>query len=310
MPRSTQLNSGRNLLARKPATVIGIDFSGAAQSGKTAWLAQCEVLDDQTLKLVSVDPLHRLAGSTGRDVVNAFLVERVLSAKRTLVGADFPFSLPTALGLGDWQSQLEHVAEFDGDAKQYGRMLVSRTERITGGQKHLRRQTDQQSRTPFDCYHYRIIYQTFHGMRDVLRPIVRSSQIAAGSSQVAVHPFESGKFDATTILAEACPSSTLKRLRLPHQLYKQGGNRPPEAKHLQTRRSIFSGISPLIKISPHRRRVLLADPGGDAIDAVLAAIGVWNAYQAKANQSPPQKNPHVAESQFADNQSAEGEVWF
>ena len=33
---------------------------------------------------------------------------------------------------------------------------------------HIRRLTDREAKAPFDCYHYRIIHQTFYGMRDVL----------------------------------------------------------------------------------------------------------------------------------------------
>ena len=34
--------------------------------------------------------------------------------------------------------------------------------------RDIRRLTDIEEKAPFDPYHYRIIYQTFHGMRDVL----------------------------------------------------------------------------------------------------------------------------------------------
>lgn len=276
MPRSTQSDFGQQSPSGGPAwpdetsTVIGIDYSGAAQSGKTAWLAHCEVMADKTLRLVALDPLERLAESPFRDDVNAYLVARMLAADKTLVGADFPFSLPLALDLGDWKSQLDHVADFQGDAKQYGRMLVKRTENITGGQKHIRRQTDRDSATPFDCYHYRIIYQTFHGMRDVLRPL-------SIANAIRVIPFQDVLPGTDVVVAEACPSSTLKRLGLPHQNYKQSGNRAPEEKHLVNRRRILSGIRGKIMVSQHRRGVILKNPGGDALDSVLAAVGVWDA---------------------------------
>jgi hypothetical protein len=42
------------------------------------------------------------------------------------------------------------------------------------------------------------------------------------------------------------------------------------------RREILAGLNRFVEISPRHRRTILANPGGDALDAVLAAVGVWN----------------------------------
>ena len=267
MPQSTQTKN-RPVRVRR---VWGLDFSGAAQSGKNAWLAQCDVTPDDRLRLTHLDPLERLAGTPDRDAVNQSLVGAIQNAPETLIGADFPFGLPIELGLGDWPDQLAHVAAHDGDAKTYGRHLVDLTQQRCDGSKHVRRQTDRETATPFDCYHYRIIYQTFHGMRDLLVPL-------AADPSVAVLPFQPIHTKTQTLVAEACPSSTLKRLGLPHQNYKHPG-RPGLPKHRQTRNKILQSIATQIAITPHRRRVIQQNPGGDALDAVLAAIGVWSAHR-------------------------------
>ena len=222
--------------------VIGVDFSGAAKSGKTAWLAAlnrdrspgpCGSPTDglssshegggPLWRLVELAPIGRLAGSDERDAVNRYLVDRILSSRQTLWGMDF------------------------------------------------RRDTDRETQTPFDCYHYRIIYQTFHGMRDVLRPIV-------ADPRTAVLPFQYdllGDQDVDRVVVEACPSSTLKRLGLPHRLYKQSGAKPPDGKHRRNRQIILRRLANWVQISDHRRRVMMRDPGGDALDAVIAAVGAW-----------------------------------
>ena len=281
--------------------VIGVDFSGAARSGKTAWIAELELTSppgcgphaDATsrpeagselavamssggsvpagkpgLILRSLHPLGRLAGDDRRAAVCACLVDRVLGSDETLWGFDFPFGLPVELRLGGWAKQLWDVGRFDGGAREYGLGLVARTQEFVGGM-HVRRQTDRETKTPFDCYHYRIIYQTFHGMRDVLGPI-------SDDAETAVIPFRYGSVrGARRVVAEACPSSTLKRLGLPHRLYKQSGGRPPDATHRKNRQAILRGISRWVSFSAHRRRVMMSDPGGDAIDAVLAGLGCW-----------------------------------
>lgn len=247
--------------------VCGVDFSGARKSGKTAWLAELSVLGAK-LTLESLRPLGSLAGSDDRAAVCALLVNRILNSRQTLWGCDFPFGLPVELGLGTWRSQLNRVCNYGGSATDFGRELVARA-RQRSSVLHIRRETDRQSRTPFDCYHYRIIHQTFHGMRDVLRPI-------AGDEETAVLPFQYDRIsDAARVVVEACPSSTLRRLGLPYRIYKQTAGRPPEPKHLQTRRSILRGIENRVHFSVHRRRLMMQNPGADALDAVLAGLGSW-----------------------------------
>jgi hypothetical protein len=261
------------VLFRLPSieTVIGIDFSGAAQSGRNAWLAETKVIPrSNTLELCKISRIGRLARDDSRQFVNEYLADRIGNADQTLFGMDFPFGLPIELNLGDWPEQLNSLRKFAGDAKAYGHFLVARTE-STLGSKHVRRSTDREASTPFDCYHYRIIYQTFHGMRDVLAKV-------ADDEASAVWPFQYDRHTAKRIIVEACPSSTLKRLGLPFHLYKQSGDRPIEPRHQKNRQQILRGIEDFISIKPHQRRVLMTNPGGDALDAVLAAVGSWHAF--------------------------------
>ncbi|MEM6777620.1 MAG: DUF429 domain-containing protein [Planctomycetota bacterium] len=258
----------------RPLQVFGVDYSGAAQAGENAWMATMAV-DHDRLRLTNLAPLGRLACDTDRDVVNAYLAASITQSHDALWGMDFPFGLPIELGLGRWRQQLRHVADFHGNAKEYGRHLVdiarSKTDTL-----HIRRTTDLDTKTPFDCYHYRIIYQTFHGMRDLLRTI-------ASDSTTATVPFQINRLTSGRAMdrcvVEACPSSTLKRLGLPHQRYKQSSGRPPTETHLATRRKIMRVVSRWVDISRHRRNVIMTNPGGDALDAVLAGLGAWQAWQ-------------------------------
>ncbi|WP_230627908.1 DUF429 domain-containing protein [Roseiconus lacunae] len=266
-------------------TVMGIDYSGAAKSGRTAWAAELfwlgkgdltEKLDHPTprFRLVSLQPLGRLAAGDDRKRVNAYLTDRIRIQKETLWGCDFPFGLPIELALGSWNAQLKHTQQFDSNAKEFGLSLVERSLQQTGS-LHVRRTTDKETKTPFDCYHYRIIYQTFHGMRDVLSNLQREPN-------VAILPFQYRRMtnpSLSSILVEACPSSTLKRLKLPYRGYKQSGGQLPTKSQRAVRREILAVLSQYVDISAHRRRCLLSDPGGDALDAVLAGFGAWSAFR-------------------------------
>ena len=130
------------------------------------------------------------------------------------------------------------------------------------------------ARAPFDPYHYRIIYQTMHGMHSVLRPLRRDRA-------TAVLPFHYARLEsADRVLVEACPASTLKRLGLPAQNYKQPAGGPLTRRRRGVRRTIMAGIASLLRIGDRDHRVMMRDPGGDAIDAVLAALGAAQAFAA------------------------------
>jgi len=266
----------RASLSFSPGQVIGVDFSGAAKAGKTAWLAELDV-DDGTLHLRALKSLGRWAGGDDRATVCKYLTGRILDADATLFGMDFPFGLPIELGLGGWTDQLAAVRQFDGTAKDFGRHLVD-VSRSVGETMHIRRTTDRETQTPFDCYHYRIIYQTYHGMGDVLAAI-------ADAPATAVLPFQYRRLPrCRRVVVEACPSSTLKRLNLPHRLYKQSGGKPPDKIHQTTRREILRGL-PDLNFTAYQRRVMMTDPGGDALDAVIAAVGSWWAYQNRDHKT-------------------------
>ena len=73
-------------------------------------------------------------------------------------------------------------------------------------------------------------------MRDVLGPLRRHPR-------TAILPFHYRRLPtARRVLVEACPSSTLKRLGLPHQNYKQPEGGPLSLKRRRTRRDLIDGI--------------------------------------------------------------------
>jgi hypothetical protein len=252
-------------------TVTGVDFSGALLAGRNAWIADTEV-DGERLHLKTLQPLEKLATVAERGPALAALVEAVKRSSKTLWAMDFPFGLPIDLGFGDWSQQLERVASWDGDARSFGRHCVE-TCQAKLQTKHVRRVTDTQTKTPFDCYHYRIIYQTFHGMRDVLRPLSRTSG-------TAILPFQPRRMSkAERVVVEACPSSTLRRLGLPHQRYKQPTKKVVDKEAQAVRKTILRTLEDFIEIDGFRQ-LILDNPGGDALDAVVSAVGGWHGWQS------------------------------
>ena len=268
------------------ASIFGVDFSGARLAGRNIWIARAEPTGGPVpLRLVELHNLAAVAGTPDRTPALAHLVQLVRGSHGALWGMDFPFGLPVELfdAGTTWRQQLSAVACWEGDAAAFGRWCVARA-RSLGREMHIRRTTDTEARTPFDCYHYRIIYQTFHGMRDVLLPL-------AGAPRTAVLPFQYRKAPtADRIVTEACPGSVLKRLHLPHQNYKQPAGGPLTPKRRKTRGLIFDGLAPLIEIDAPLRRRMMRNPGGDALDAAIAAVGAWQRWTT-ADHASIQRHP-------------------
>lgn len=251
----------------------GVDFSGAKKAGDTIWVA--EVLPTRRkpgFALTSLRSLSTICGTAERAPALAHLVEMILASDRALWGFDFPFGLPVELFPAGttWPEQFEFLRAWGDDAYGCGLECVRRATR-TFGRKHLMRAADTEARTPFDTFHYRLIYQTFFGMRDVVDPLRRT----AGT---AVLPFQYRKFrTARRVLVECCPSSVLKRVKVPHQNYKQPKGGPLTRKRKQTRHEILGWLAGVVAFDDRFRRVMMRNPGGDAIDAVIAAVGAARA---------------------------------
>jgi hypothetical protein len=146
------------------ATIYGVDFSGARLAGRNIWLARLEPgtrRRDPPYRLTDLACLEKLCGTAERDSVLAHLVLRIAASDQALWALDFPFGLPIEVmpAGARWPDQLDFLHEWGDDAYGAGLECLRRA-RARGGPLHIRRLTDVEAKAPFDCYHYRIIYQT------------------------------------------------------------------------------------------------------------------------------------------------------
>ena len=252
--------------------IYGVDFSGAKLAGENTWVAHLVPAPlkrhPDRLRLLALHRLTRLAGSAERAPALAALVKHIRSSDGALWAMDFPFGLPVEVMPPDatWLDQLDWLTGWGEDAYGLGLECIRRA-RFAGLGMHVRRLSDTEAKAPFDAYHYRIIYQTFFGMRDVVAPLARTPR-------TAVLPFQYRRLKtARRVLVESCPSSALKKLGLPHQNYKQPAGGPLTRIRRRTRHRLLDWLSELVVIGPTHRRVMMRNGGGDALDAVIAAAG-------------------------------------
>jgi len=230
-------------------TIWGVDFSGAKLAGEKIWLAQAH-LQGEELKIERLLRADELPDSgLEREVALAALVRVLGEDLNAVAGLDFPFSLAQeALGETSYADFLiQSVTFVDADAFK---------EAYSGD----RRRTDIEGKTPFSPLNHRLYRQTFHGIRDVLRPLVMQG--------AKVLPMMDAAPDALWLL-EICPASTLKLEKL-YLSYKgksdtQRENRATILQEIQTRFGVRTNKALDARI--------VADTEGDALDAVLAALG-------------------------------------
>lgn len=258
--------------------VYGVDFSGARLAGRNTWVARIErgrrgAVCGSEWRLAELARLEDLCGTAERAEALGFLVGLIAGSEGALWSLDFPFGLPVELLGEGWARQFEFIGEWGEDGYGAGLECVRRS-KLLRGVKHIRRLTDIEERAPFDPYHYRIIYQTFHGMRDVLAPLRRRRH-------TAILPFQYRRLtNARRVIVEACPASTLKRMGLPHQNYKQPEGGPLTPKRRRTRRAILDGLARHLHVGDRDRRRIMRNGGGDALDAVIAALGAAHSWRS------------------------------
>ena len=234
--------------------IFGVDFSGGAFAGEKIWVCRAQT-DGQKFEIESVTRGAELENSgAAREIALKALVSHLETGKGALIGFDFPFSLEkSAFQNQNWRDWLPTVARDFSDAQNFREAFPD-----------ARRECDIKAKTPFSPLNLRLFRQTFHGIRDVLLPLVERGAVVLPQMEL--------KKDAQKLI-EICPASLLKREKL-YFSYKgkselQKNNRARIWDEMRAR----SGFS----APPEIERACLNDAEGDALDAVLAAICAFNA---------------------------------
>ena len=237
--------------------IAGVDFSGARNAGKLIWIAS-GVVADNALRLETCFPAAELPGSgADRELALPALVKFLSQETETVVGLDFPFGLPAPLVREkSWE---DFIAAFPGNHASADAFRESCMTAANG--RELKRRTDVETKTPFSAYNLRLYRQTHAGIRNILHPLITQDLARA----IPTQPPANGK----PVLAEACPASLLKAENL-YPSYKG-----PSAEAAGARESILKGLisrNLMQRPAPALRGILLENKGGDALDAVIAAI--------------------------------------
>lgn len=253
-------------LSNRNRRILGIDFSGGADAGRNIWIAEAfQDLRDRRrpLKIETCLPAIDLPRSGAMPALAIpALARHILRDPTTLAGCDFPFSLPTALmHAATWEDFIRAFPARFTDHEAYRSACRQEAEG-----RELKRRTDQVANTPFCSYNLRLYRQAWWGMAALLSPLVAGGQIIVAPQMPIT--------DAKPVLIEICPASSLQHLRF-RPAYKGGA-----PAHRLARRNILDCLIGHKLLEPPATALterLLDNSGGDALDAVLAAIAASRA---------------------------------
>lgn len=269
-----------------PSKVYGIDFSGAKKAGTKIWIAS-GIIVENALQIEDCRQAKELLGATERDQCLSQLRNFISTQKACAFGLDFPFGLPKkVIKANSWKEFVLSFGNRYPDPEQFRKICWA-----TAGNCEERRDTDRNNKTPFSPYNRRLYRQTYYGIRDVLAPLVRD-QLASVLPMQRTSP--SGPW-----LFEICPASTLKRMGL-RQPYK--GHKKDRDRRV-TRAHILEGIerTGIVIIKPSVSRLtILDDPGGDALDSVIAAFATFRAVRGLVNSTVPGTGNYILEGYVYD----------
>jgi hypothetical protein len=248
--------------------VIGIDFSADAKyAGRKTRVAFGEINGQRT----DILDCFTVPGPPAREAALAALVHFIGDQRDVVIGMDFPFALPAqVMGTVHWPDFVLGFGAEHADPEAYRATCMRRA-----AGKEVKRATDIAACAPFAGYNIRIKTMAFHGIRDVLAPLIENDL-------ARVHPFQHPAADKPIVI-EICPASTLNRLGLyrKHRGYKSSDRAP--------RRRILAEILARGLLGPLPRMIerdVIEDNGGDVLDAVVAACGVAEAVRSGALEQP------------------------
>jgi Protein of unknown function (DUF429) len=251
---------------------IGVDFSGARDAGRAIWIAEGRV-GPGGLALEDCRPAEKLpGGARDRATALAALVDHLGAQSDAVIGCDFPVGLPEKLVREtDWPAFLARFPKRHASAETFRADCRKRSAEET------KRCTDKVASTPMCAWNLRLYKQTYHGIANVLAPLVALGRATVGPMQEPI----AGR----AWILETCPASVLKKLGLyeEHKSYKVRSRVGREVA--RARRQIILDFlvsaGRLREPSTDLRTTLLDDRGGDALDAVIAALAAAAALRRK-----------------------------
>ena len=267
--------------------IVGVDFSASSRdAGSNTWVAEADVTDG-SLAVREVAPASEwLESGNGREsVLRGFRESLVDADPETIVGFDFPFSLPAPILVeDDWLALLERAPSLFSGPGDF-QATCHRWTQLVGEGKETQRECEAEygGLCAYNQWMYRM---TYFGLVDLLWPLRLAERIA-------VPPFdEAPKCSGRPIIVETYPAAVLQERSIDEPGYK-GSNGTRRGR--ETLCESLDGLPDLtLDLGDDECERLVSNDGGDALDSILAAYGVYRGYPVEdMNLHGPSAEGHI-----------------
>ncbi len=263
--------------------IIGAQFSGAALAGSRTWIAE-GVIEDGALRIAMVRQVADLPnGAVERDLAMIALRKYFAKQRATVIGIDFPFSLPKALVKEKrWTDFIAAFGKRYDDVQDF----TTQAKKAAGNQERWRH-TDRELGKRSAPHKRRLAFQTFFGIRDILAPLVGEGLAAAVPMQEPI--------PRKPIFVEVSPPSSMRRARISPPFK---GAAPLARRAREGVLASYERMGQLWPLPPEVRERVLDDAEGDALNAVVAAIAAAWASKNRDRWSLPSDSPYMIEGRI------------
>lgn len=250
--------------------IVGIDFSGAQDAGRHIWIAEGTV-SSGVLSISHCERAADIFGKVDKHSVFKELVVWINSLPTATVGIDFPFGVPEVVATRMFQANSWSDVVYN---QLWSGLTPDRfRQQCKNSSNSEVRDTDAMHRA--DCpYDQRIYKQTYHGIKDILKPLLNLN--------VSIAPMVN---NGDPVVLETYPAATLAReddlfaARYKHE----SSPRDRRKRNVQG----LSGVQSLdIGSIPNNK--IIDDKGGNALDSIIAALATFRAVD---NSDPFRVNP-------------------
>jgi Protein of unknown function (DUF429) len=248
--------------------IFGLDFSGARDAGRRIWLAEGRLSPDGLEILECLPAVELPGGGIERSAAISAVGRAISNMRNAIIGCDFPFSLPRDFIRAE--SWIDFIAGFDHlDAFAFR----AHCRRFSAG-REPKRQTDLEAKTPWCAFNIRLYRQSFHGMAELLKPLVVEAKAAI---VLPMQPTRAGR----PWLIEVCPASALRHFGW------RGSYKGPQLRSQRRRILALLSEARLLKALPSSIAERAIDnSGGDALDSIIAALATARALRELGRGAP------------------------
>jgi hypothetical protein len=247
--------------------IFGLDFSAAKDPGDKIWISQGHLKKDKIVFEYTESAKSLWGNLRSKEGYYEKIRNLVLETPSGVFGMDFSFNLPEdCLDGASWNDFISNFHKNFSNAEYFRKYCLE----MTGG-REKRRKVEVEMGAPLSPYNLWIYKQTYHGMRDILAPLMDSVSIIPYTPVIPGIPW----------LLEVYPGLILKERNI-YIPYKGNKNEPTKSRNrtLMVEELTSKSLDGLdLEVDESCIENMKKNAGGDALDSFMALLVTYRFYK-------------------------------